>query len=110
VISELIRPLGGRDVYGHHDEVGGIVEVERHDVLVLEGRLVIGRQIPRERRESEWREERVLDRTESGIRRFEQGRQDELDLHRPFPRSERRGWTVAIPGTRHGRAGVTRPG
>jgi len=47
VLGQLVGALGGRDVHRHHDHVGRVVEIERHDVLVLEGRLVVGAQIPR---------------------------------------------------------------
>ena len=50
-------------------------------MLVLEHRVVIRVEIPRQRGQTERREEGVLDRAEPRIVRLQQRRQDELHVH-----------------------------
>jgi hypothetical protein len=63
VVGDLVGAVGATDVDLDADQVGLVVEVERLDVLVLKGDLVIISQIACERRQSERRPEGVLDAT-----------------------------------------------
>ncbi len=89
VVRQPVRPAGIGDVDLDHDEIGPVVEAEGRHVLVFDHGFVVRRQVRRERREAEWREQRVLDGPPVGTRRLGEGGQDELDAQRPH------GWARA---------------
>jgi hypothetical protein len=91
VIGDLVAAPGRRDVDLDRDELRLVVEVEPLHVLVLQRDLVLGRQVGGERRETERREQRVLDRPEERARRLGERGQDQLDLHAFEDRARRRG-------------------
>ena len=79
VISDAIGAAGVGDVDLNDDEIGLVVEGQGLDVLVNDGRLVVGRQVGGERGETERREERVLDRPPERAGGLGERRKDELD-------------------------------
>src|SRR6187397_579767 len=78
MVREAVGAIGVRDVDLNDDEVGMVIEIDRLDVLVLDGCLDVGVEIRRERGEAERREQGVLDRPPVRAGGFSQGRQDEL--------------------------------
>jgi hypothetical protein len=81
MVGDAVRTGRRGDVYLDDDEVGCIIEVDRLDVFVVERDLVVVSQVPSERRQTEGREERVLDRAKERTVRLGQRRQDHLDAH-----------------------------
>lgn len=61
MVRQLVGAAGGRDVDLDHDQLGVVVQVERLDVLVLQGDLILGVEIPGEGGEAERWEEGVAD-------------------------------------------------
>jgi hypothetical protein len=82
VIGDSIRAIRIRDVNLNQDEIGSILEIERHHVLVDQYRAIVGTEKRGERRETERREERVLDRTPVRARRLGERREDQFDGQR----------------------------
>ena len=78
MVGDAVGAVGVGDVDLNDHQVGVIVEVQRLDVLVLKRDLEIGIEIRRQRRQTERREERVLDRSPVGAGGFGQRRQDQL--------------------------------
>jgi hypothetical protein len=79
VIGDPVGAVSVGDVDLDDDEVGGIVEFERLDVLVLEDDLEIRIEVRRQGRQAQGREQRVLDRAPEGTRRFRQRGKHEFD-------------------------------
>ena len=82
-VRHAVRAVGVRDVDLDDDDVGGVVDRQRLDVLVDDPRPVVGGQIRGERGEAERREQGVFDRAPMGAGRFRESREDELYAEQP---------------------------
>ena len=81
MVGQAVGAVGGGDVDLDDHQIGLVVQVERLDVLVLQGDLVVLIQVTRQGGQPERREERILDRSPEGAGGFGQGGQDQLDFH-----------------------------
>ena len=81
VVRQLVGAIGRRDVNFDGDQVWLIVQVDALHVLVLDGHLIIRRQVAGQRGQSQWGKKGVLDRSPVGARRFGQSRQNQFDFH-----------------------------
>jgi hypothetical protein len=64
VVGDLVRPSGRGDIGLDHDQVGLVGQPQRLDVLVVDAHVDVRTQVRRERRQTQGREQRVLDRAE----------------------------------------------
>ncbi len=61
VIGKLVGAVSRGDVDLNRDKVRGVLQVERLDVLVFQRHLIVIAEVARQRRQTQGREERVLD-------------------------------------------------
>ena len=81
MVRQAISAVGVGDVDLDDHQIRLVVQVERLDVLVLQGDLVIFIQITRQGSQPERREERIFDRSPEGAGGFGQSGQYQLDFH-----------------------------
>ncbi len=81
MVGDLVGAVGRADVHLDDHQIRRIRQVERFHVLVMDAHLVIGRQVARQRRQSQRREERILDRTPVGAGGFRESGENHFDAH-----------------------------